>query len=300
MNAVANSLIWDRDGRDWPHRDSSRFVRAAGMSWHVQEMGEGPDVLLLHGTGASTHSWRALAPLLAARFRVIALDLPGHGFTQAAPREFLSLYGMTLATDAVLQRLDRKPMIIVGHSAGAAVAVRLSIGGYVAPRAIIGINAALMPLRGVASHFFAPLARALSRLPLVPNLFAQRALDRSLVTSMIEHTGSTLDREGIDLYWKLAQSPGHIAAAFGMMAEWDLPRLAKELPDLKTPLVLLVGMNDKTIRPIDAKRVRAILPSTTIVPLEGLGHLAHEEEPELVAHTIFLVAKSVGVLLDEE
>jgi magnesium chelatase accessory protein len=40
-----------------------------------------PTVLLLHGTGASTHSWRALAPLLARRCTVVALDLPGHGFT---------------------------------------------------------------------------------------------------------------------------------------------------------------------------------------------------------------------------
>lgn len=78
-------MNWDHDGRDWPNREHSRFVEAAGLRWHVQQMGRGPVLLLLHGTGASTHSWRALMPLLAAEFTVVAPDLPGHGFTSAPP-----------------------------------------------------------------------------------------------------------------------------------------------------------------------------------------------------------------------
>ena len=54
-------------------------------------MGEGPDIVLLHGTGASTHSWRALIPLLAERYRVTAIDLPGHGFTRLGARMRSSL-----------------------------------------------------------------------------------------------------------------------------------------------------------------------------------------------------------------
>ena len=84
---MAAALDWDRDGRDWPHRHASQFVRAAGMRWHVQRMGlpagTAPAALLLHGTGASTHSWRSLMPLLALHFDVLALDLPGHAFTSA-------------------------------------------------------------------------------------------------------------------------------------------------------------------------------------------------------------------------
>ena len=65
-------LDWDRDGAGWPNRSSSRFVVSGAMRWHVQIMGQGPVMLLIHGTGASTHSWRRLAPLLAcwaARWR---------------------------------------------------------------------------------------------------------------------------------------------------------------------------------------------------------------------------------------
>ena len=70
----------------WPNRESSRFVDCDGLRWHVQRAGRGPDLLLLHGTGSATHSWAGLLPRLATRFRVIAPDLPGHGFTPA-PRD---------------------------------------------------------------------------------------------------------------------------------------------------------------------------------------------------------------------
>ena len=62
-----STLSWDQDGHDWPNRDASRFVEAAGLTWHVQIAGQGPVLLLLHGTGASTHSWRDLLPGLAER-----------------------------------------------------------------------------------------------------------------------------------------------------------------------------------------------------------------------------------------
>ena len=74
---------WAVDGADWPNREASRFVAAGGYRWHVQHMGQGPVCLLLHGTGAATHSWRDVMPALATRFTVISCDLPGHGFTHA-------------------------------------------------------------------------------------------------------------------------------------------------------------------------------------------------------------------------
>ena len=49
---MSDRLQWRRDGRDWPNRTFSRFVRAGGIDWHVQEMGQGPKLLLLHGTAA--------------------------------------------------------------------------------------------------------------------------------------------------------------------------------------------------------------------------------------------------------
>lgn len=289
-----DALDWDRDGRDWPNRAASRFVRAASMDWHLQEMGGGPVLLLLHGTGASTHSWRGLAPLLAKRFHIVAPDLPGHGFTRATSREFLSLRGMGWALRSLLREVPA-PDVVLGHSAGAAIAVGMTLDGHIAPRLIVGVNAALLPLRGFPGHIFAPLARVLARLPVVPRLLARR-FDREAILSMLARTGSTIDAEGVALYTRLAQSPSHVAAAFGMMAEWDLAGLAADLPGLRTRLLLVTGSNDGSISPGDADRVRAIVPEAEVIRLAGLGHLAHEERPDLVADIVFDAAEDVGVL----
>ncbi len=64
-----------------PGLTAASFAPAA-IEWHVQQMGQGPKLLLLHGTAASTHSFRALAPLLAPHFTLLIPDLPGHAFTE--------------------------------------------------------------------------------------------------------------------------------------------------------------------------------------------------------------------------
>ncbi len=132
---MSAALSWASEGRDWPNRAASRFVEAGGLSWHVQEMGQGPTLLLLHGTGASTHSWRDLLPLLARDFHVVAPDLPGHGFTEAPERDRLSLPAMARSLAALLGKLGVEPEGVVGHSAGAAIAMQMVLTGAVAPPA---------------------------------------------------------------------------------------------------------------------------------------------------------------------
>lgn len=280
--------LWDREGRHWPNRAASRFLRAGGFRWHVQVMGEGPALLLLHGTGAATHSWRDLMPLLAARFTVIAPDLPGHGFTDQPPAHALSLPGMAQAVAALLVALDAAPVLAAGHSAGAAVAVLMALEGMIEPRALVSLNGALLPLRGGPGDLFifSALARMLASLPVVPWLIARRAADRSAVERLLRGTGSTIDAAGVDHYAALVRQPAHVAAALGMMGAWDLHPLARALPSLRVKLTLVVGENDRTIPPADALRVRAILPTARLVSLPGLGHLAHEEAPAEVARII--------------
>ena len=122
------ALSWDVEGRDWPNREVSDFPLAGGLRWHVQRSGCGPSMLLLHGTGASTHSFRDLLPALGEHFDVLAPDLPGHGFT-ARPDDpqAMSLPGMAAALKELLRTLGVAPRIVVGHSAGAALLLRLAL-----------------------------------------------------------------------------------------------------------------------------------------------------------------------------
>ncbi|MGD0634686.1 MAG: alpha/beta fold hydrolase BchO [Beijerinckiaceae bacterium] len=293
-------LSFTTDGRDWPNREASRFVKAAGLTWHVQISGQGPVLLLLHGTGASTHSWRLLEPLLRPHFTVVALDFPGHGFTQSPPREFLTLPGMAAAIAELLREIDVVPDLAAGHSAGAAVIVRMTLDKEIKPRGLVSLNGALIPFGGVATHFFAPLAKFLSISPLIPRLLAWKGNDTSAVDHVIRSTGSTIDAQGLEYYRRLASSPDHVSATLGMMANWELEALDKELPRLDVPLLLIAGENDKTTRPEEAFAVAALVPGAKAEVLRGLGHLAHEERPGDVAALILNFARSLGVLAAAE
>jgi magnesium chelatase accessory protein len=285
--------VWEVDGIGWPNRTSSRFVRAAGLRWHVQVMGSGPAALLLHGTGAATHSWAGVAPLLAERFTVIAVDLPGHGFTQMPSTGRMSLPGMSDALEGLLAVLEVKPVVAVGHSAGAAILCRMSLDRRIAAGRLVSLNGALLPFRGLPGQIFSPMARLAASTSLLPRLFAwQAGIDREMIDRLIRDTGSALDAQGLEMYRRLARRPGHVAAAIAMMANWDLHALVHDLPSLAVPLVLVTGTLDRAVRPAEARRVQALLPDARIVDLPGLGHLAHEERPAEVAELVIKLSGS--------
>lgn len=284
MRCPEKPLEWD--AADWPHREASRFVTAGGVRFHVQVAGSGPAVLLLHGLGASSHSWRDVLPLLAERFTVIAPDLPGHGFSGMPADHDVSLPAMARVLAALLRALDAAPVVVAGHSAGAAVLVRMALDNRIAPRALVSLNGALLPFRGLAAKVFAPTARLLARLPLVPSLFTALAGDDAAVARLLRDTGSTIDAEGLRLYARLVRNPAHVAGALAMMAQWDLAEMERDLPGLETRLLLVAGRNDRTVPPADAYRVRSRVRHAMVVVLPGLGHLAHEERPELAASLI--------------
>ncbi|MES2195146.1 MAG: alpha/beta fold hydrolase BchO [Pseudomonadota bacterium] len=289
-----SGLVWSRDGGDWPNRGASRFVEAAGFRWHVQQMGLGPQLLLLHGTGAATHSWRELAPILAQHFTVVAPDLPGHGFTQAPPPHRLSLPGMAADISQLLHVLGARPEVAVGHSAGAAILARICLDGKIAPQLLVSLNGAFMPFGGVAHHLLSPLTKLFAVNPLTPRMFAWQASKAGTVERLLENTGSRIDPQGIALYRKLVCNPSHVAAALRMMANWRLEPLLHDLPRLATSLVLVSAANDRSISPVVAQQVREILPQAVIERLPGLGHLAHEEQPRRIAQLIMKYAQPKG------
>lgn len=280
--------------RRWPTA-TSRTLEVGGLSWHVQQLGSGPQLVLIHGTGASSHSWREVTPLLARRFAVTVPDLPGHGLTSTPAFEDFSLPAMARALHDLLRALKVRPAIAVGHSAGAAILVRMSLDGFLCPKLIVAVNGALLPLSGLPGRIFAPLAKVLARSKMVPRALA-RTVDTKAIERLVADTGSHLDAGGIALYRELAKRPTHVAAALSMMANWDLHSLVRELPHLSVPLTLLSATGDRTIAPEQALRVRALLPSAQIISLKGLGHLAHEERPQDVTSILVRLATQVGVL----
>ncbi len=288
---------WDVEGRDWPNRAHSQFVSTDRVKWHVQVMGSGPVILLIHGTGAATHSWRDLMPVLAAHFTVVAPDMPGHGFTVGRPMGGLSMGAMARVTGSLLTELQLEPALIVGHSAGAAIAARMVLDEIAVPKGVIGLNAALQPFPGLAAKMFPTLARMLFVNPFAPHIFAGIARQRGEAGRFLTRsTGSTIDSAGADFYGRLFATPAHCAGAITMMADWDLESLARDLPRMSVPLLLVHGDGDAAIPLASAQAAAGQVSGAKIISLPKLGHLAHEEQPGAIADQITGFARAIGVI----
>ncbi len=267
---------------DWPHAAHSRQVRGV-HDWHVQVMGEGAAILLIHGAGGATHSWRDVAPILARTHRTIAIDLPGQGFTRrgARGREGLDLVSEDIAALCAAQ--GWAPRAIVGHSAGGAVALRLA--SALRPARIACVNAALGDFPGLAGVLFPAMARLLAANPLTALTISRLATRRS-AEGILRSTGSRIDDVGLDCYARLFADRGHVDATLRMMARWSLSALRRDLAAIDVPTLLIAGEEDAAVPPSVSVEAAGTMPRARALALPGLGHLAHEEAPEDVAAAI--------------
>jgi magnesium chelatase accessory protein len=293
-------MDWTRDGADWPNRATSRFVKSAGLTWHVQTMGEGPVLLLAHGTGAATHSWRALMPLLAEHFTVVAPDLQGHGFTTSPPVYRMTLNDMADGLSALMQTLGLSPQAAVGHSAGAAILARMALDGGISPAILIALNGAMLRMPGFTGQFFSTTAKMLALVPAIPWLFTWRAQQPEAVDRLIAGTGSSIDAQGVEFYSRLFRDPIHVGNVLGMMANWDLEQLERDLPGLKPRLVIIAAANDRAVPLKLQQKTAGLVPGAKLIVQTSYGHLSHEEAPAETAALIVQSALDAGVVLGPE
>lgn len=306
---MSETLSWDRDGADWPLREHSRFITQGHLRWHVQRLAPPEDepttwprtaasghhetdlrgatrkrqrIWLLHGTGASTHTWRDVAPILAQHHEVISVDLPGHAFTRGATDEDLTLPGMARALidlQAALSGQEAQADSWIGHSAGAAVALQVMLAQPSITRDVLSLNGALLPWGGRAGHLFMPLARALATNSWTTRFFLWNARRPGTVDALLRDTGSVIDARGHRLYERLAHNEAHLRAVLRMMAHWELEPFARQLPRISGRVTLISSAQDGTVPPSVSARAAALMPGSRLVALPRWGHLGHEEAP---------------------
>ena len=270
---------------DWPLREISRIIRCRPHEWHVQIMGEGPDILLLHGAGASAHSFHRLMPHLPG-YRLIAPDLPGQGFTRAGGLLRLGLDEMADDLAALCVDQGWRPTAIIGHSAGGAIALRMAEIMPHGPSAVVGINAALGPFDGFAGWLFPKLARAMAASPFVAALVTRFSSNRAQVDRLLAGTGSPMDPQAVTDYQRLVARAAHVEGTLGMMAAWQLEPLLERLPQINAPCLLIAADKDRAVPHQVSQRAAARMPRAQIEIIPGFGHLVHEQVPEDVAALI--------------
>jgi magnesium chelatase accessory protein len=177
--------------------------------------------------------------------------------------------------------LGVEPQAIIGHSAGAALALRLT--EFLAPRGVVGINAALGAFDGAAGVMFPLLARVLAVTPFIPHVVARLWGTPATVAKLLSATGSPLDAEGQAQYLALVRDAAHVDGTLGMMAQWRLEDLMARLPSISTPCLLIASGGDLAVPARISRDAARLLPAAQYVELPALGHLVHEEAAPDVA-----------------
>ena len=265
-------------------------VSGLGQPWVFTQLSEGPRAILaLHGTGASSHSFRPLAEQLQGRWALWAPDLPGHGASPLAPGFRPTRQALAASLGDALSTLAVPWALALGHSAGAAILLqhRLETSAGARTPLPLGLLApALLPLAGLQRWLFPAAAELLARNPSWLSRLVARSTPERLARRLIADTGSTLPQVQLQGYADLLAQPSHGEGALALMRHWDLRSLTPALPQVRDPVLILTGTADRTYPRPPRAALEPYLPSATWRSFPGLGHLLHEEAPAEVGAAI--------------
>ncbi len=276
-----------------------RFVLLDGHKIHVVEAGlppgQGPDLVLIHGANGSLRDFTYdLVGRLGSDFRVIAVDRPGHGFSDSwgiadsTPRDQATILRQALA-EAKLSR-----PIIVGHSYGAAVALAWALEAPDEVGALVLLSGAIMPWSGRVSLFYdlmqSPFGPALRAA--VAGLLSEaqaRAVARRIFApnpippGYLEHFGL-----GLALRRSVQEANGRQINALNHA----LAEMVHEYPRLSLPIELVHGDQDLIVGlGHHSKAFAAIVPSAHLTLLENVGHMPHHALTDAVVAAILRAAE---------
>jgi len=272
---------------DWPNREHSRIISVGDLDWHVQLMGKGPVVLLLHGTGSSTHSWSDIIPLLESHAQVLVPDLPGHAYTLGAKLEDLTLDQIARSLLVLIDQLGiESPSIVVGHSAGAPLALRFAVAASKPPKLVIALNPSFIPPPPVYTSFFGPLLGPITRSSTLSSLLASLSPSLGMVDKLLDSTNTILPEARRVYYRKLFERSDHVRGSMNFMAAADIEKVLKEANLYHGKLICVLGNEDAWIpaKPLE-KIIQDYFPAAEVLKWEG-GHIMHELEPSKVAQLI--------------
>jgi pimeloyl-ACP methyl ester carboxylesterase len=253
----------------------SRFLEVDGMRVHYRDEGQGPPLLLLHGSNAALFTWEGWTRELSGRFRVISLDLPGHGLTGPDPKGRYSASDMARFLEAFRARLGLERFHLAGNSMGGSVAWHYAL---LFPERVERL--VLVDPGGHPRDEPSPLVFRLMRMPVVGELLSQ-VTPRMVVEKNLRAVyadPSKVTEAQVERYHALLLREGNRKASRERM-RLDGDDLWKRLKELRQPTLILWGEKDTWILPKYAHRFAELIPQSRLVLYPDLGHVPMEEDP---------------------
>ena len=257
-------------------KPADEFLRVADQWVHVERMGTGPAVLLIHGFGGSTYSWREVQAGLADSFELVAVDLNGFGYTER-PRsaEAYSPAGQAALLLGVLDQLGVAECDVMGHSYGAGLALQLAHDNPERIRRVVLVDGVpLTEYRGPSwLRICVPLASRYLEWFLLNEANIRDALEDAV------YDPSVVTDEMVTAYLRPLRIEGLDRTLRGFIAAVEMPAPALELSDVSQPVLVIWGAHDEVFPLPTGASLAAELPDALMVILNGSAHLPAEEEP---------------------
>jgi pimeloyl-ACP methyl ester carboxylesterase len=277
---------YGREGRapwldvDW--QAAQHRLEIDGREVNYCELGQGPAILFVHGLGASWQSWLEQMPEFAASHRVVAMDLPGFGYSES-PSEDISIEYYARWTAEFMDVLGIESAAVVGNSMGGFVSAELAIKSPERVQRLVFVSAAIFwqnrrraqPLVQLARMSDAVVARALVRA--TDDIATRRRLRyAALASAGFRYPQYVSDELAHEMVRSARRTDGFLPA-LEALAGYDLE---EELPKISCPTLIVWGANDQLVSVKDAERLEDLIPDSRREVFARTGHVAMLERPE--------------------
>ncbi|MFJ9559357.1 alpha/beta fold hydrolase [Streptomyces fuscichromogenes] len=254
--------------------------------------GAGAPLVLLHTVRTQAEHFRLLIPLIAQRYTVYALDLPGMGYSEIVPGASYDEPAMRAGVERLLTGLDLRDVTLVGESMGAVLALTAAAELPERVRRVVAVNAydfrdgiarSGLLARVVVSGVLAPVVG-----PVVAGVEPRSALRKILQGGLGDK--SALREDYVDELLRVGGRPGYPAVARAVyQALPSLVAARSYYPEIKAPIHLVYGEKDWS-RPSDREANKQLLPAADFTQVPGAGHFIALERPDVLADLLNTVA----------
>ena len=280
------------------HPPTGQFVTVEGLKVHVQVAGSGPDLVLIHGANGSLREFTfALMDRLSDRYRVIALDRPGLGYSDPVPGNDATVAGQARILRQAVAQIGVEHPIVLGQSYGGTVALAWAL--QAPPAALVLVSSPSLPWPGDLDPWYRITASPFGRATLVPlaSAFVAQSYVRQAIVRVFAPQSPPpgyADHLGIDLILRREQMAINAMQINSLRPQVEV--MQRAYPDLTLPIELVHGDAD-TIVPlqIHSAPLMDLIPNGALTVLPGAGHMPHHTHADEVIAAIDRAATRAGL-----
>ena len=256
-----------------------------GVRIHFRDRGAGNPIVFIHGFGASLDTWRYLEERLKGEYRIVSLDLKGHGYSERPLDDRYSLQDHAAAVLGLMDHLKLKNVVLVGNSLGCAVALIAALEAQQESPATV---AAMVLIAGSLDGDNLPFYLRLLRLPMIGSVAAKltpASFGTRLILKRAYYDDEKVTDSLVELYAKYQRIPGTehaLITTARRMIPANSSGLREALKKLEIPILNIIGKHDQIISRESSEGVCQILRRCKDVTIDEAGHVPHEEKPEEV------------------